>query len=74
MVRSGVLACQFKDCPTKAPLIGKRVEIGAGTHVLDEVAMGDDALIGANVVFVEMYRRARLCSACLPALRRIRIR
>jgi serine O-acetyltransferase len=36
--------------PMGAPVIGSRVEIGAGAKILGRVAIGDDAVIGANAV------------------------
>jgi serine O-acetyltransferase len=33
-----------------APRIGNRVDIGAGAKILGEIAIGDDAVIGANAV------------------------
>jgi serine O-acetyltransferase len=35
-----------------APTIGNRVQIGAGAKILGRVAVGDDAIIGANAVVV----------------------
>jgi serine O-acetyltransferase len=54
LIRHGVtLSNQFKDHHTEAPVIGNRVEIGAGAQVLGNVTVGDDAFIGANAVVVE---------------------
>ena len=36
--------------PQDAPVIGKRVNIGAGAKILGPVCIGDDAVIGANAV------------------------
>lgn len=36
--------------PLEAPILGDRVQIGAGAVVLGAVRIGDDAIIGANAV------------------------
>ena len=36
--------------PMEAPVLGDRVQIGAGAVVLGNVRIGDDAIIGANAV------------------------
>lgn len=38
------------DHPQEAPVIGQRVNIGAGAKILGPVCIGDDAVIGANAV------------------------
>lgn len=38
------------DRPLEAPVIGDRVDIGAGAKILGPVTIGDDARIGANAV------------------------
>jgi serine O-acetyltransferase len=38
------------DHPQDAPVIGQRVNIGAGAKILGPVCIGDDAVIGANAV------------------------
>lgn len=40
------------DALTDRPVIGNRVEIGAGAVILGRVAVGDDAIVGANAVVV----------------------
>ena len=38
--------------PLAAPVIGDRVEIGAGAKVLGAIRVGSDAVVGANAVVV----------------------
>ncbi|MGE0114240.1 MAG: serine O-acetyltransferase [Steroidobacteraceae bacterium] len=38
--------------PLGAPIIGHRVEIGAGAKLLGRITIGNDAIIGANAVVV----------------------
>lgn len=42
-----------RDALGQLPLIGDRVDIGAGACILGAVSVGDDALIGANSVVVD---------------------
>lgn len=50
VVRNGVtVGLQRTDDPG-SPVIGNRVEIGAGAKVLGKIRIGDDVLIGANAV------------------------
>lgn len=52
VVRNGVtVGLQRTDDPG-SPVIGNRVEIGAGAKVLGKIRIGDDVLIGANAVVV----------------------
>jgi N-acetylglucosaminyl-diphospho-decaprenol L-rhamnosyltransferase len=44
-----------KDQPTKKPVIGNRVDVGAGACVLGGVTVGDDSVIGANSVVVRSF-------------------
>jgi serine O-acetyltransferase len=39
--------------PTEAPIIGARVDVGAGAVILGRVVIGDDAVIGANAVVLQ---------------------
>lgn len=39
--------------PQKAPVIGRRVNIGAGAVVLGDIVIGDDVAIGANAVVLD---------------------
>jgi len=36
-----------------APIIGNRVDIGAGAKILGAITIGDDVAIGANAVVIE---------------------
>jgi len=38
------------DQPTEAPILGQRVDVGAGAVILGKVTIGDQARIGANAV------------------------
>lgn len=40
------------DDPLGAPIIGDRVQVGAGAKILGRVRVGSDAVIGANAVVV----------------------
>lgn len=44
------LGVRSLDRPDEAPVIGRRVNIGAGAAILGRVTVGDDAAIGANAV------------------------
>jgi serine O-acetyltransferase len=51
VLRQGVtLGNRYLDRPTEAPVLGQRVNVGAGAKVLGPVRIGDDAVIGANAV------------------------
>ena len=51
MIRQGVtLGIRHMDTPFDAPVLGRRVNLGAGAKVLGKVAVGDNAAIGANSV------------------------
>lgn len=51
IVRQGVtIGNRSLDDPLGAPIIGHRVNIGAGAKILGRVHVGDDARIGANAV------------------------
>ena len=39
--------------PTEAPIIGARVDVGAGAVILGRIVIGDDAVIGANAVVLQ---------------------
>lgn len=44
---------RYKDKPYDAPVIGNRVNIGAGAKLLGKITIGDDVNIGANAVVLE---------------------
>ncbi|MCW6511592.1 serine O-acetyltransferase [Lichenifustis flavocetrariae] len=51
IIRQGVtLGNRRLDAPLDAPVIGSRVNIGAGAKILGFVKIGDDVNIGANAV------------------------
>ncbi|WP_245412142.1 serine O-acetyltransferase [Methylocella silvestris] len=51
VLRQGVtLGNKRNDQPLDAPILGDRVEVGAGAKILGRVRIGNDALIGANAV------------------------
>jgi len=53
-IRQGVtLGNKSLDKPHDAPVLGSRVNVGAGAKVLGNVFIGDDATIGANAVVVK---------------------
>ncbi len=52
LVRNNVtIGLQRRDEPG-SPVIGNRVEIGAGAKILGKIHIGDDVLIGANAVVI----------------------
>lgn len=54
IIRQGVtIGNRSLDRPDEAPLIGHRVNIGAGAKILGGVRIGDDAQIGANAVVID---------------------
>jgi serine O-acetyltransferase len=51
ILRQGVtLGNRYLDRPLEAPVLGDRVNVGAGAKILGKVTIGDDANIGANAV------------------------
>jgi len=51
IIRQGVtLGNKTLERPMDAPILGKRVNVGAGAKILGAVTIGDDATIGANAV------------------------
>ena len=51
VIRQGVtLGNRYMDKPFDAPILGKRVNVGAGAKIIGKVHIGDDANIGANAV------------------------
>ncbi len=54
IIRQGVtLGNKSLDKPLDAPVIGSKVNIGAGAKILGAVKIGDNATIGANAVVVK---------------------
>lgn len=52
LVRNGVTIGLARRDDPGSPIIGNRVEIGAGAKVLGKIRIGDDVIIGANAVVV----------------------
>ncbi len=53
IIRQGVtLGNRSLDRPAEAPILGKRVNVGAGAKLLGKVIVGDHAVIGANAVVI----------------------
>lgn len=46
------LGLAHRSSTTKKPIIGDRVDVGAGACILGDVTVGDDCVIGANSVVV----------------------
>ena len=54
MIRQGVtIGNAGASDPLGAPILGNRVEIGAGAKIIGRVRVGDGAIIGANAVVVK---------------------
>jgi serine O-acetyltransferase len=53
VVRNGVTVGLRRTGVRGAPVIGNRVDIGAGAKVLGRINIGDDVVIGANAVVIE---------------------
>lgn len=53
IIRQGVtIGNKRLDDPFGAPILGNRVNVGAGAKILGRVTIGDDAEIGANAVVI----------------------
>lgn len=53
IIRQGVtLGNRHLDQPFDAPLLGQRVNVGAGAVIVGKVRLGDDSAVGANAVVV----------------------
>ncbi|MBL4701421.1 MAG: serine acetyltransferase [Phycisphaeraceae bacterium] len=51
IMRQGVtLGNRYMNRPSQAPILGDRVNVGAGAKLLGAITVGDDAVIGANAV------------------------
>ncbi|WP_206046824.1 serine O-acetyltransferase [Mangrovimicrobium sediminis] len=51
ILRQGVtLGNRHLESPREAPVLGARVNVGAGAKILGQLSIGDDACIGANAV------------------------
>jgi serine O-acetyltransferase len=52
VVRNGVTIGLKRTGERGAPVIGNRVDIGAGAKILGAITIGDDVVIGANAVVI----------------------
>lgn len=53
IIRQGVtLGNRHMNAPFAAPVLGKRVNVGAGAKVLGGIQLGDDSSVGANSVVI----------------------
>jgi len=53
VIRNGVTIGLRRTGVPGAPVIGNRVDIGAGAKILGAITIGDDVAIGANAVVIE---------------------
>jgi serine O-acetyltransferase len=53
VIRNGVTVGLRRTGVRGAPIIGNRVDIGAGAKILGAITIGDDVAIGANAVVLE---------------------
>lgn len=54
IIRQGVtIGNRYPDEPTAAPILGCRVNVGAGAKILGNVVIGNDVTIGANAVVLK---------------------
>lgn len=53
VIRNGVTIGTARTDKIEAPIIGNRVDIGAGAKVLGGIVIGDDVAIGANAVVLQ---------------------
>lgn len=52
VIRNGVTIGLKRTGERGAPIIGNRVDIGAGAKILGDIRIGDDVVIGANAVVI----------------------
>lgn len=53
IVRNGVTIGLKNTNERGSPIIGNRVDIGAGAKILGKITVGDDSIIGANAVVIK---------------------
>ena len=53
VIRNGVTVGLKRTHERGAPVIGNRVDIGAGAKILGAIRIGDDVVIGANAVVLQ---------------------
>lgn len=67
IIRQGVtIGNRYLHKPQEAPIIGSRVNIGAGAVILGDIKIGDNARIGANAVVLSDVPAGNL-AAGVPA-------
>lgn len=53
-IRQGVtIGNRYLNAPLEAPVLGNRVQVGAGAKLLGKIFIGDDVDIGANAVVIQ---------------------
>ncbi|BFM05366.1 serine O-acetyltransferase [Halioxenophilus aromaticivorans] len=53
IIRQGVtLGNRHLDCPLDAPVLGCKVNVGAGAAIMGKVVLGDGCAVGANAVVI----------------------
>jgi serine O-acetyltransferase len=52
IIRNGVTIGLKNTAERGSPIIGNRVDIGAGAKILGKITVGDDVIIGANAVVI----------------------
>ena len=73
VLRQGVtIGMRWTDRPLDVPVIGNRVDIGAGAKVIGPVTIGDGARIGANAVVLCDVPAGALAVGVRPVVRRPR--
>lgn len=53
VIRNGVTVGLRRTHERGAPVIGNRVDVGAGAKILGSIRIGDDVVIGANAVVIQ---------------------
>jgi len=66
LIRNGVTIGLRKREEPGAPVLGNRVDIGAGAKILGKITIGDDVIIGANAVVIRDVP-ARSIAVGIPA-------
>lgn len=58
VIRQGVtIGNRYLDRPHEAPILGCRVNVGAGAKILGGITLGDNASVGANAVVLKPVKR-----------------
>lgn len=66
LIRNGVTIGLRKREERGAPVLGNRVDVGAGAKILGKITIGDDVVIGANAVVIRDVP-ARSIAVGIPA-------